>query len=171
MQTYASKQEFVDEINKQADLFIHEFTGVIEKDLLIEGVDRSPAQMIAYNLGWMNLVLNWEEQESRGVKVVTPTENYKWNNLSGLYQDFYKQYENYSLEELIDNFIDTKSKIIHLVNKYSDIELFEQNQRLWASSTPSNWPIWKWVHINTVAPFKTFRSKIRKWKKLNLEVK
>lgn len=30
----------------------------------------------------------------------------------------------------------------------------------------TNWPIWKWVHINTVAPFKTFRRKICKWKKL-----
>lgn len=26
----------------------------------------------------------------------------------------------------------------------------------------------KWIHINSVAPFKTFRSKIRKWKKLNV---
>ncbi|KWZ73162.1 hypothetical protein HMPREF3198_01521 [Winkia neuii] len=31
---------------------------------------------------------------------------------------------------------------------------------------PSAWPVWKWVHINTVAPFTTFRTKIRKWKKL-----
>lgn len=38
----------------------------------------------------------------------------------------------------------------------------------WAASTPSNWPVWKWVHINTVAPFKSFRSKIRKWKRLNI---
>ncbi|MDU5101023.1 MAG: ClbS/DfsB family four-helix bundle protein, partial [Clostridium butyricum] len=24
----------------------------------------------------------------------------------------------------------------------------------------------KWIHINTVAPFKSFRTKIRKWKKI-----
>ncbi|MER2002308.1 MAG: ClbS/DfsB family four-helix bundle protein, partial [Carnobacterium inhibens] len=24
---------------------------------------------------------------------------------------------------------------------------------------------WKWIHINTVAPFTNFRTKIRKWKK------
>ncbi|MGO3317954.1 MAG: ClbS/DfsB family four-helix bundle protein, partial [Leuconostoc carnosum] len=29
-------------------------------------------------------------------------------------------------------------------------------------------PVWKWVHINSVAPFGTFRTKIRKWKKAAL---
>ncbi|MDD3340637.1 MAG: ClbS/DfsB family four-helix bundle protein [Bacilli bacterium] len=166
MQAYNSKQDFINEINKQAELFINEFKQVQDKDLLIEGVDRTPAQMIAYNLGWMHLVLDWEEKESKGMQVVTPTENYKWNHLGDLYRDFYKEYEEYSLEELITAFLDTQTKIIKLVSAYSDIELFEQGQRQWASSTPSNWPIWKWIHINTVAPFKTFRAKIRKWKKL-----
>ncbi|WP_369707167.1 ClbS/DfsB family four-helix bundle protein [Corynebacterium sp. HFH0082] len=26
--------------------------------------------------------------------------------------------------------------------------------------------MWKWVHINTVAPLTTFRTKIRTWEKL-----
>nr|WP_283777497.1 ClbS/DfsB family four-helix bundle protein [Paenibacillus sp. J2TS4] len=43
-------------------------------------------------------------------------------------------------------------------------ELFLQKK--WAASTPANWSIWKWIHINTVAPFKTFRTKIRKWKRI-----
>ena len=29
------------------------------------------------------------------------------------------------------------------------------------NTTPSSWPIWKWIHINIVAPFKLFRIKIR----------
>lgn len=39
------------------------------------------------------------------------------------------------------------------VDGFSDDELFEPGGR-------------KWVHTNTVAPFKSFLSKIRKWKKL-----
>lgn len=38
----------------------------------------------------------------------------------------------------------------------------------WASSTPSKWRVWKWIHINIVAPFKSFRTKIRKWKKTEI---
>ena len=47
---YVNKQQLLDEINKTAKLFIDEFSGLTEaeKDKLIEGVDRTPAQMIAY---------------------------------------------------------------------------------------------------------------------------
>jgi hypothetical protein len=42
-----------------------------------------------------------------------------------------------------------------LTNKEED--LFTAGSRKWASSTPSNWPVWKWVHINTVAPLKSLK--------------
>lgn len=171
MKQYENKKELIEEINKCAELFINEFSDVEDKNLLIkEADDRTPAQMISYQLGWMNLILFWESEESKGNKVVTPTPEYKWNNLGGLYKNFYKQYNSYSLDELIKLFVKLKDDIIELINNYTDEELFEQGMRKWSSSTASNWPIWKWIHINTVAPFKNFRSKIRKWKKLKNEM-
>ncbi|MGL4992026.1 MAG: ClbS/DfsB family four-helix bundle protein [Sarcina sp.] len=165
---YKNREELILEISTRANLFIEEFNNISEKDKdrLIEGVDRTPSQMIAYQLGWMNLILDWENKENQGYDVITPTKNYKWNNLGLLYDSFYNQYEKYTLSELCTMFISTVYKIIELINSYTDIELFKQGGRKWASSTPANWAIWKWVHINTVAPFKSFRSKIRKWKKL-----
>ncbi len=67
---------------------------------------------------------------------------------------------------LINMFEQNVNNIIQLVESYNDAELFEQGGRQWATTTPSNWPIWKWIHINTVAPFKSFRTKIRKWKRM-----
>lgn len=168
MQSYNSKEELIDEIIKRKELFINEFESIKEneKDIIIDEVDRTPAQMISYQLGWMNLILFWEDENKKGIDVKTPSKDYKWNNLGGLYEDFYKQYEKYSLEGLIDEFNNSVDKIIDIVKNLSDEEFFESDKRQWASSTKSNWPIWKWIHINTVAPFKTFRTKIRKWKKL-----
>lgn len=137
-----------------------------DKDKLIDGVDRTPTQMISYQLGWLNLILDWEKQEQQGITVITPHTDYKWNNLGGLYKNFYDQYENYSLQELCSMFKEVEQKIIKLTESYTDKELFQSGGRKWAFSTPANWAIWKWIHINTVAPFKSFRSKIRKWKKL-----
>lgn len=169
MPEYKNKQELLNEISNCAKLFIHEFSDVLEEDKnkLIEGADRTPAQMIAYQLGWINLLLDWEKQEQQGITVITPHADYKWNNLGGLYESFYKQYEAYSLQELSGMFAEAEHKIIELVESYTDTELFQSGGRKWASSTPANWAIWKWIHTNTVAPFKSFRSKIRKWKKLN----
>lgn len=168
MVEYKNREELILEISNRAKLFIKEFDDIDEKDKdkLIDGVDRTPAQMISYQLGWMNLLLDWEKQEQQEHTVITPAKNYKWNNLGGLYESFYNEYDKYTLKELCDMFIKKEQQIIELINSYTDVELFEQGGRNWSSSTPSNWPIWKWIHINTVAPFKSFRTKIRKWKKL-----
>lgn len=84
---YQNRQELILEISNRAKLFIEEFNDINEKDKdrLIDGVDRTPAQMIAYQLGWMNLILDWEKQEQQGHVVITPTTDSKWNNLGGLY--------------------------------------------------------------------------------------
>ncbi|MDK2562393.1 ClbS/DfsB family four-helix bundle protein [Romboutsia sedimentorum] len=171
MVEYKNREELILEISNRAKLFIKEFDDIDEKDKdkLIDGVDRTPAQMISYQLGWMNLLLDWEKQEQQGHTVITPAKNYKWNNLGGLYESFYNEYDKYTLKELSDMFMKKEQQIIELINSCTDVELFEQGGRNWSSSTPSNWPIWKWIHINTVAPFKSFRTKIRKWKKLQLQ--
>ena len=86
-------------------------------------MDRTPAQMIAYQLGWMNLILSWETQEKNGKNVVTPSQDYKWNNLGELYRSFYDQYNEYSLKELICMFTESYNKIIELINTYTDMRI------------------------------------------------
>ncbi len=170
MQGYESKKALIAEIEKTAALFIDEFADVKEedKDKLIEGVERTPAQMIAYQLGWLDLIMKWDKDEAEGKRVVTPCEGYKWNNLGALYQSFYERFSSYSLAELQSLFKEKVITFVQWLGEIAEEDIFTAGSRKWASSTPSNWPVWKWVHINTVAPFKSFRSKIRKWKTLNV---
>ncbi len=128
MQAYDSKQALIDEITKRADLFISEFAPInnSDKDISVSEVDRTPAQMIAYQLGWMNLILSWEQDNQNGKDVITPTPDYKWNNLGGLYQSFYDKYADTPLEKLIETFRHDVARIIQLVESYQDKELFEQ---------------------------------------------
>ncbi len=168
MQGYNNKNELICEITKAANMFIVEFEDIEEtqKTLRYEGVDRTPSQMIAYQLGWMELLLSWDQDEQEGKTVITPAPGFKWNQLGGLYQGFYEKYQDKSMAELQSLFCASVDEIIKWLVGFTEEELFYPGGRNWASSTPSNWPIWKWVHINTVAPFHSFRSKIRKWKKL-----
>jgi hypothetical protein len=85
--------------------------------------------------------------------------------MGALHKEFYEKHRSKSLRQLIKLFADAVDSLVEWLKGFSDKELFELGGRKWASSTNSNWPIWKWVHINTVAPFKSFRGKIRKWKK------
>lgn len=94
-----------------------------------------------------------------------PAPGCKWNQMGVLYQGFYDEHRAEPFEHLKRSFEDDVDALVQWVDGFSDEELFEPGGRAWAQSTPSNWPVWKWIHTNTVAPFKSFRSKIRKWKK------
>lgn len=169
MQGYVDKRALIAEVEKTAALFIDEFADVKESDKnkRIDGVDRTPAEMIAYQLGWLDLIISWDKDEAAGKKVVTPCEGYKWNELGALYQSFYDRFALHSLNELQDLFCEKVRSFVTWLDGIPEEDVFTPGSRKWASSTPSNWPVWKWAHINSVAPFKSFRSKIRKWKKLN----
>lgn len=90
MVEYKNREELILEISNRSKLFIQEFNDINEKDKykLIDEVDRTPAQMIAYQLVWMNIILDWDNQEQRGHRIITPNPDYKWNNLDGLYESF-----------------------------------------------------------------------------------
>ncbi|WMJ84900.1 ClbS/DfsB family four-helix bundle protein [Oscillospiraceae bacterium LTW-04] len=168
MQGYVDKRALIAEIEKTAVQFISEFDGIAEaeKDLCFDGVDRTPQEMLAYQLGWMHLLLGWEHDEQQGKIVITPAPGYKWNQLGGLYQSFYDRYRQASLSALRETFAATVFELTTWVDSLEETVIFTPGGRKWAASTSCNWPVWKWVHINTVAPFKSFRSKIRKWKKM-----
>lgn len=166
MQTYKDKKELIDELRKRYELYDKEFNDIkeIEKSLYKHGVDKTPSQNIAYQLGWSHLLLQWEADERKGIEVKTPTPDYKWNNLKGLYQSFYEQYGSYSLQQQRELLQSQVNEIIDWIESLDHETLFVPEQRKWAT-TPAKWPVWKWIHINTVAPFKNFRTQLRKWKK------
>lgn len=140
MQTYKDKTELIEELKKRYLLYDQEFNDIKEeeKDLRQPGVDKTPSQNISYQLGWTHLLLQWESDESKGIEVKTPTPEYKWNNLGGLYQSFYNQYGYHTLQEqreLLRNHVD---EIINWIENLSDDTLFIPGQRKWAT-TPAQW--------------------------------
>lgn len=84
-----------------------------------------------------------------------------------MHQIFYQTYGQYLLTEQKEQLTEAVNELCAWIETLSYKELFEPKQRKWAT-TPAKWPIYKWVHINTVAPFTNFRTKIRKWKKCAL---
>jgi len=166
VQEYESKVALIAAIQNSYQLFDREFDEVPEekKNIRIDAVDKTPQEMLAYQLGWLNLIMGWENDELNGKAVITPSSAYKWNQLGQLYQSFYAEYSGYSLKELRSLFKKSVEVWCDWIDKLSEEELFIPNMRRW-TVTNANWPMWKWVHINSVAPFKSFRIKIRKWKK------
>lgn len=169
MKQYSNAEELIESIDKAYKKFIEEFKVIPEelRDKHISEVDKSPSEILSYQLRWINLLLSWEKDEQCGLDVQTPTPDYKWNNLGKLYQSFYEQYGVLTLKQQEEELTKLVRKLVDWINDLSEKELFQSEQRKWAT-TKAMWPVQKWVHINTVAPFMNFRTKIRKWKKIVL---
>lgn len=163
---YASKEELTDAIKKSYLLYDQKFDDIneSEKDLLKANIDKTPSENLSYQIGWTGLLLSWESDELNGIHVKTPTPEFKWNNLKGLHQSFYNSYGSYSLKEQREILSKQITKILFWIENLDDDILFLPEKRKWAT-TPAKWSVWKWIHINTVAPFNSFRIQIRKWKK------
>lgn len=166
MVEYKDKQELIAAINKAYDLFVAEFAGIKNADIHTRksGIDKTPAEMIAYQIGWLNHILQWEKDELAGKQVITPAPNIKWNELGRLVQTFYDKYDKGTLADMLRQFEKTKSEFVAWIKTLDHKTLFELDIRKWAY-IKAGWAVWKWLHINSVAPFTNFRPLIKKWKK------
>ena len=126
MRSYESKEELKNEIKKTFGKYISEFDNIPEelKDKRVDQVDRTPAENLAYQVGWTTLVLKWEEDEKKGIEVKTPSDKFKWNQLGELYQWFTDTYAHKSLKELKEQLSQNIEDIYSLIDNLTEEELF-----------------------------------------------
>ena len=113
------------------------------------------------------MVLQWEAAERKGLQVKTPSDKFKWNQLGELYQWFTDTYAPLSLQALKSRLNENIYSIYAMIDSLSEEELFQPHMRKWTDDATKTavWEVYRFIHVNTVAPFGTFRTKIRKWKK------
>ena len=140
MRTYRDKEELKNEIRQSFEKYISEFDTIPEalKDKRVPEVDRTPAENLAYQLGWTTLLLKWEADEKRGMDVKTPSEQFKWNQLGGLYQWFTDTYAHLSLAELRGKLNENIAAIQTMIDSMSEEELFQPHMRRWADDATKN---------------------------------
>ena len=162
MRAYENKEELKTEINKIFEKYISEFDNIPEnlKDKRVDEVDRTPAENLAYQVGWTTLVLKWEEDERKGLQVKTPSDGFKWNQLGELYQ-WFTIHAHLSLQELKAKLNENINSIYAMIDSLSEEELFKPHMRKWADEATKTavWEVYKFIHVNTVAPFRSLEPK------------
>ena len=114
--------------------------------------------LIAYLVGWGQLVLKWNDKKSKGIEVDFPETGFKWNELGLLAQKFYKDYEKDDFKTLNEKLDKTTNEILKLIESKTNGELYEM---AWYDK----WTFGKMIQLNTSSPFKNAKDRIRKWKK------
>lgn len=115
--------------------------------------------LVAYLVGWGQLVLKWNDKKSKGLNVDFPETGFKWNELGKLAQKFYKDYEKDNFKTLTSKLHETTNEILKLIEGKTNKELYEM---AWYDK----WTFGKMIQLNTSSPFKNAKDRIRKWKKI-----
>lgn len=135
-----------------------EWTNIVELEGHAKGTQMSVNNLLAYLVGWGELVLKWNNKKEKEQVVIFPEEGYKWTELGLLAQKFYKDYEEVDFPGLQKKLQLTVQRILKLIEKTSAKELYEL-------PFYGKYPLGRMIQLNTSSPYKNARSRIRKWKR------
>lgn len=116
----------------------------------------SPADLVAYLIGWNELVLLWHAQRSAGVEPAFPAEGFTWNQLGDLAAKFYADQARSSWPELRSRLEMAKSNIVRLVQGLS-------NEELYGAPWYGKYTAGRMIQFNTSSPYANARRRLRTW--------
>ncbi|HRB71148.1 MAG TPA: ClbS/DfsB family four-helix bundle protein [Flavobacterium sp.] len=135
-----------------------ELAVIIELEGHAKGTQMSVHNLVAYLVGWGELVLKWNRKKDIGELVDFPETGYKWNELGKLAQKFYSDYEQDDWNTLLLKLDQTVDQILILIESKTNAVLYEQ-------SWYEKWTLGRMIQFNTASPYTNARGRIRKWKK------
>lgn len=118
----------------------------------------SVCNLVAYLIGWGELVLKWHRKRDRGEEPDIPETGFKWTELGQLAQKFYADHEDQDFRGLLKRLDKTKGKIVQLVESKADAELYGP---LWSPKCTMG----KMIQLNTASPYRNAHGRLRSWKR------
>lgn len=160
-----NKKELINAINinysklkKELSTIPDELTSIQELEGHSKGTLMSINNLVAYLVGWGELVLKWNKKKDKKETVDFPETGYKWNELGKLAQKFYKDYQNDDILTLTEKLDKTVEQILSLIENKTNEDLYEVD---WYEK----WTLGRMIQFNTSSPYTNARGRIRKWKK------
>lgn len=123
-----------------------------------KGTRMSVANLVAYLVGWNELVLTWLERDASGQPIDFPDTGFKWNELGRLAQRFYQDYEAVPYPELLERFQAANRSLLAAVASRDDAELYG---RAWYRQ----WTMGRMIQFNSASPYANARARLRRWLK------
>ncbi|MEZ5782292.1 MAG: ClbS/DfsB family four-helix bundle protein [Rhizobiaceae bacterium] len=124
----------------------------------VKGTQMSVTNLVAYLVGWNELVLKWLDRDATGEPIDFPETGFKWNELGRLAQKFYRDYEGVPFPQLIERLAAAKARIVSLIQ-------VRDNDDLYGQPWYEKWTMGRMIQFNTSSPYVNARGRLRKWLK------
>lgn len=116
----------------------------------------SPADLVAYLIGWNQQVLTWHRRRVAQQPDQFPAPGVKWNELGKLAQRFYVEHQDDTWSHLRAQLAECKEQIIALIESCSDTDLY-------GSPWYGKWTLGRMISLNTSSAYVNARRRIRSW--------
>ncbi len=119
--------------------------------------------LVAYQIGWATLLIGWYQAGLNNTVPQMPGEGFTTWDYTGLALHFYKKYHCKSLDKQLALFHTVVQEIIAIVeheHRQGNLDALG----IWSWCTlPSGkqWPLSKWIRVNTSSPYKRARGLIK----------
>ncbi len=125
----------------------------------------SVADLIAYNIGWGTLLISWYEAGIKNQMPQMPGDDFTTWDYNAIATHFYKKYHFDGNQKQFDAFNSVIARIIEIVEQeFKNKNLEKIGVWQWCTlKSGKQWPLSKWVTVNTVAPYKRAHALIRKY--------
>ena len=116
----------------------------------------SAADIIAYQIGWGELLVYWYQSGVQKIEFTMPGDGFEKWDYHNIALFFHKKHSHFSRTELLDKF----NTIVGDIVKIADHEFMSDNLNtpgIWKWCTLKSgkeWPLSKWIRVNTIAPYK-----------------
>jgi len=98
-------------------------------------LNRTVKDVVAHLHHWHLLMLNWYEVGMKGGKPEMPSSGYTWKTLPELNRKIKLQYQETSLTTALEKLTSSSNKVLSLISKHTNDQLFEKRLYAWTGST------------------------------------
>lgn len=120
----------------------------------VSGTMMSPADLVAYLIGWNEQVLTWHARRDAGLPDELPAPGIKWNELGLLAQRYYAEFAELSWCERRARLQKARDALVTLIESKTDEELYGEP---WYGK----WTMGRMISLNTSSPYANARRRIR----------
>ena len=115
-------------------------------------------ELLAVRAWWTEAVIEWVRLGQKGKTPITPAEGYRWNETPRLNRGIARSAKRKFFKSIVKRLDNGFAALLLLIDSLDDREVIKVGAFQWAG----NYPIARWISLNTARQYKTARTFIRK---------
>lgn len=157
------------EIQREYDKLINHIASIPVSSRILKQIEGTGGQvsitdLIAYQIGWGKCLIGWYESGIIGEVPIMPGEGFSTWDYTAIARHFYQKYQYHHHDEQNQVFHQVVLQLLDIVEKEYQVENLDR-LGVWSWCTLKSgkqWPLSKWIKINTSSPYKRAHQLIKK---------